>query len=219
MIRLVAFFILLYTAVLTVGSLHASEEQDDKKDLGGIRGEIKIGIEGVAITDIGPIVVYLATNDSRIVSQSNTNQIVTIGQVSQELANFVPRFIVVTVGQPVEFPNNDKIVHNVFSYSEPNQFDLGLYPSGTSKSIIFRHPGLVRIYCSIHKSMSGLVFVTPTPFHVMADKLGSFAIYGIPAGVYQLKTWNEMVPEIVQQIEIVSGKTEDVIVLIDEKAK
>ncbi|MGH7675760.1 MAG: hypothetical protein ACREMV_10870, partial [Gemmatimonadales bacterium] len=40
---------------------------------------------------------------------------------------YVPRVLVVPVGATVRFPNHDPFRHNVFSVSEPNQFDLGLY--------------------------------------------------------------------------------------------
>src|SRR5262249_18209212 len=74
-------------------------------------------------------------------------------KIRQRDAAFDPALIVVTVGTTVEFPNEDKIFHNVFSLSEPAKFDLGLYKSGTSKSVTFRRPGVVDVYCNIHPQM------------------------------------------------------------------
>ena len=45
-------------------------------------------------------------------------------------------------------PNDDVIFHSVFSYSTPNDFDLGLYPRGESRGERrFQYPGVVRICC------------------------------------------------------------------------
>jgi len=48
-------------------------------------------------------------------------------QVFQRDLAFVPDVTVVTVGSTVEFPNQDRVFHNIFSVSEPAKFDLGLY--------------------------------------------------------------------------------------------
>ena len=40
---------------------------------------------------------------------------------------FSPHVLVVPVGSTVSFPNHDPFNHNVFSLSEENPFDLGLY--------------------------------------------------------------------------------------------
>ena len=46
---------------------------------------------------------------------------------------FSPRLLVVPPGSTVTFPNGDTIRHNVFSLSEGNAFDLGLYGEGDSR--------------------------------------------------------------------------------------
>src|SRR5205085_50721 len=55
---------------------------------------------------------------------------------------FEPRVLAVRVGTKVDFPNEDKVFHNVFSFRDGRKFDLGLYPVGTSKPIIFDRKGL-----------------------------------------------------------------------------
>ena len=57
---------------------------------------------------------------------------------------FVPRVVVVPVGSTVRFPNHDPFDHNVFSASDPNQFDLGQYGRGEAKGRTLTSPGLVR---------------------------------------------------------------------------
>ena len=44
---------------------------------------------------------------------------------------FSPHVLAVRVGTTVEFPNNDKVFHNVFSFRDGKKFDLGMYPKGT----------------------------------------------------------------------------------------
>ena len=43
-------------------------------------------------------------------------------------SNFYPRVLAVQVGTKVEFPNHDRVFHNVFSFHNGKVFDLGLYP-------------------------------------------------------------------------------------------
>jgi plastocyanin len=123
-------------------------------------------------------------------------------QVHQNGARFEPPFLAVARGQLVEMPNDDVIFHNVFSYSEPNDFDLGMYPSGQSRSLRFEHSGLVRIYCSIHEAMDGLIFVAPSGLFARPDAQGRYAITGVAPGRYRLHVWSERLPERVQGIEV-----------------
>lgn len=69
----------------------------------------------------------------------------------------------VPAGSTVRFPNQDSILHNVFSVSRANRFDLGLYRRGEGKSATFRQPGVVRVFCNVHHSMVAYVVVVETP--------------------------------------------------------
>src|SRR5947209_7633335 len=68
--------------------------------------------------------------------------------VHQVNKRFLPNLLVVSVGAPVAFPNDDPIDHNVFSVSPVKAFDLGLYSGGKAKTLTFDRPGPVRIYCN-----------------------------------------------------------------------
>ena len=102
-------------------------------------------------------------------------------------------------------PNDDVIFHNVFSYSTPNDFDLGLYPRGESRAKTFQYPGVVRIYCSIHESMSATIFVAPSSHFAVAEPDGDFALRDVPPGKYRLRTWNRRLPPSSQLVEVGSG--------------
>src|SRR3984893_7108936 len=75
-----------------------------------------------------------------------------VGQVvlDQRNLSFSPHVLAVRVGTTVDFPNNDRVFHNVFSFRDGKRFNLGLYPVGTSRPVIFDHTGLSRIFCNIH---------------------------------------------------------------------
>jgi plastocyanin len=118
----------------------------------------------------------------------------TRNKVTQEGAQFSPHVLPVMVGTTVEWPNNDRIYHNVFSFSEPRRFDLGLYKSGDSKSVLFDKPGRVDVFCSIHSTMNCIVLVLENPFFARADELGNYSIPGVPPGKYTLKAWHERMP-------------------------
>lgn len=107
-------------------------------------------------------------------------------RLAQRDTTFVPAALAVTVGTTVEFPNQDPFFHNVFSYSKPKRFDLGRYPRGESKSVVFDATGVVRIYCEVHKTMRSMVVVVPHAYHATADAEGRFLIRGVPAGRHEI---------------------------------
>src|SRR6266498_1149122 len=107
---------------------------------------------------------------------------------------YAPHVVVVPVGSTVRFPNHDPFNHNVFSVSEPNSFDLGLYGRGEAKSYAFEHPGLVRVYCNVHPRMVAYVWVMANRYYAQPASDGSFAIDNVPTGRYRLHVWHERIP-------------------------
>jgi plastocyanin len=104
---------------------------------------------------------------------------------------FTPRVTKVPVGSEVVFPNGDPIIHNVFSVSRGNRFDLGRYKTGPGKSTTFLTPGLVRVYCNVHESMVAYVLVLDTPYSSSPDNDGRFRLEGLPSGKGTLYVWHE----------------------------
>src|SRR5437867_12124666 len=122
---------------------------------------------------------------------------------------YAPHVVVVPVGSTVRFPNHDPFNHNVFSVSEPNSFDLGLYGRGDAKSFTFEHPGLVRVYCNVHPRMVAYVWVMANRYYAQPANDGSFAIDNVPAGRYRLHVWHERIPsEVIRDVSADGGEAQ-----------
>jgi plastocyanin len=109
--------------------------------------------------------------------------------LDQRHLQFEPRVLAVRVGTTVDFPNSDLVFHNVFSFRDGKKFDLGMYPVGTSKPIVFDKPGLSRIFCQIHPHMAAYVMAVETPYFAVSDSRGVFTIAGVPPGSYTFHAW------------------------------
>jgi plastocyanin len=172
---------------------------------GDVHGRVVVALPGVALADLRPVVVYLDAPEDAKGSGPAPGP---AAELRQRHARFSPGFLVVTAGQEVVMPNDDDIYHNVFSFSAPNDFDLGLYPSGQSRSVVFEHPGVVRLYCSIHESMNGTVFVAPTSFATTVDEEGRFRLPDVPEGPWRLRAWSEKLPEAERALRVGTGPLE-----------
>jgi len=107
----------------------------------------------------------------------------------------------------VEFPNGDPIFHNVFSLSKPASFDLGRYPKGSSRSVRFDKPGMVKVFCHIHSDMSAVIVVLDNPYFATPDRHGRYSIDGLPPGEYTVVGWHERARPLRRTIRIQPGQT------------
>lgn len=139
--------------------------------------------------------------------------------IRQRDLQFSPRVSAVVKGTTVEFPNDDKVFHNVFSASRPARFDLGLYRSGGSKSVDFRREGVVDVFCNIHPEMSSRVLVVPNHHFTVTDGKGAFRIQGVPAGTYPIVAWHAHGGETIGEVTIEPGKAAKVQLAVEEKEK
>ena len=111
-------------------------------------------------------------------------------RINQRNLAFSPHVLVVRVGTAVDFPNDDHVFHNVFSFKDGKKFDLGMYPAGVkTRPVVFDKPGLSRIFCNIHPSMAAYVVTVETPYYAMSDERGAFTLSGVPAGTYTYHAW------------------------------
>jgi plastocyanin len=114
----------------------------------------------------------------------------TVKMVQQD-KHFTPHVVAIPVGGTVEFPNLDPFYHNAFSNFSGQPFDTGLYPPTKSESVTFKHPGIVRVFCNIHSTMSAIIAVVPTPYYVVTPESGKFVLAGVPPGEYQFRIFHE----------------------------
>jgi plastocyanin len=112
-------------------------------------------------------------------------------QIAQINKSFDPHVLVIQVGTPVQFPNKDPFLHNVFSLFDGKRFDLGFYEAGSSKTVHFDRPGVSFLFCNIHPEMSGAVVAVDTPYFGISDRNGLINISNVPDGRYQLNVWYE----------------------------
>jgi len=61
--------------------------------------------------------------------------------------------ITIKVGDTIQFKNMDPWFHNVFSLSDLKTFDLGSYPQGQQKAVVFDKAGTAEVECAIHPQM------------------------------------------------------------------
>ncbi len=127
--------------------------------------------------------------------------------LDQRKETFVPPVLAVTVGSTVDFPNSDRVYHNVFSLSKPRRFDLGRYPRGQSRSVVFERPGVVRVFCEIHSHMSAYVLVFAHRFFAAADADGRYRLDAVPPGSYTLALWNDGAVRTRRELRVEAGAT------------
>jgi plastocyanin len=110
---------------------------------------------------------------------------------------FSPHVLPILNGSTVSFPNDDPVLHNVFTPdSIGRNFDLGTYPPGTTRLYQFDNPCSIVcdavMLCNIHPDMEAYVVVLQNPFHARTDANGRYRIADIPVGEYMIGAWHEL---------------------------
>jgi hypothetical protein len=130
-----------------------------------------------------------------------------VDQINKE---FVPRVKPILVGSFVEFPNQDHIRHEVYSFSTPKPFELPLYAGKPAKPLKFDKPGVVVLGCNIHDWMIGYIYVSESPYFAKTDANGAAELH-LPDGGYSVRVWHPQMksPEnATQQSLTVAGSTQ-----------
>lgn len=167
-----------------------SEGSDKKivKPITTIKGVVKINGEPVS----SPGLVILESKSKLKVPKQEKQTL----KIFQRGLNFAPKNSVVMVGSTVEFVNDDTEVHNIFSKSRNNQFNLGAMASGTSKSITLDQPGPIILRCNLHKDMVGTLFVVPNGYYSKLDENGAYEFDKVKSQEYIMQFWHpRLAPE------------------------
>jgi hypothetical protein len=151
---------------------------------GAVEGSVEVRVDDRPRREHSGVVVYLEdVPGPPPIPPSSPHTIL------QRNKAFVPKVSAVVKGSTIAFPNDDKIFHNVFSMSRALKFDLGLYRSGSTKSVVASRVGIVDVYCNIHPEMAAKVLVLANQFFAVTDEAGHFKIEGVPPGTYTIVAW------------------------------
>ncbi|MEL7059097.1 MAG: carboxypeptidase regulatory-like domain-containing protein [Acidobacteriota bacterium] len=172
-----------------VAALAAASVAVAEPPSGSLPGAVRLLESGRDVTaaEARHTVVWLETATA-VESPEPTGQPLQMTTVRKQ---FLPRVLAAPVGSEVAFPNQDPILHNVFSVDRANRFDVGLYGSGESESTTFTSEGVVPVFCNVHHDMIGYVVVLDTPFYAAPGRDGSFRFDGVPPGPAKLTVWHE----------------------------
>ena len=139
------------------------------KPAGGAAETKEAGVRGGAGHEVGTVSGHVRSNGQPIgevyVYVDGIHAAPVHGrtlEIKQRDKQFAPRVAVVPVGTRIIFPNQDTVIHNVFSQSPGNTFDLGSVKGGeTSTPVVLLKSGPVEIFCNIHSKMRSDVLVVP----------------------------------------------------------
>lgn len=159
----------------------------------------------IAPADAPRAVVYLERDDGVYPPPPTPPPPSAIGQQGYQ---FRPGVSAVHTGTAVAFPNHDDEFHSVFSYSRAKRFDLGRFRRDEQSPLItFDQPGVVKIYCEIHKHMRSLLVVLDTPWFTQTDADGNFMLTDVPPGDYRLRVFLPSEDMLDGRVTVVGGQT------------
>jgi plastocyanin len=154
---------------------------------GGVTLETRIVFAGEGMRDASPRDVVVAWEPAGAATGPRPGTF----ELATRNKEFAPGWLVVPAGSTVRFPNYDPILHNVFSVSPGNAFDVGLYGKGEGEKAVLSSPGVVRVFCNVHRQMYAHVLVLSTPHFAHPGPDGRVRLEGLPAGRGRLLLWHE----------------------------
>lgn len=185
---------------LAVGTLLSCGPWAARVDAATIAGTVTVTDRGGGRGDPAGAVVWIEAPEASVPTPIHVS-------VRMREKTFDPEVVAVPIGSTVSFPNADPILHNVFSVSGDNGFDLGLYGEGIGRNVVFRAPGVVRVYCNVHPQMEAFVVVAPGRWVTLVAADGTFRIDHAPAGRYEVHVWAERGGMDARSVEIAAGDT------------
>lgn len=121
-----------------------------------------------------------ATRDARRAARST---------IVQHNRMFEPFVTVVQTGTAVSFPNEDSIMHHVYSFSAAKRFEIKLYKGTPAAPVVFDKPGVVALGCNVHDWMLAYVLVVDTPVFAKTGADGVARLPELEPGNHRLMVW------------------------------
>lgn len=158
--------------------------------------ELRLRVEDVNGAPVPNAVVYLL---GEVPTANPTPRNAVIDQQDKQ---FVPAVTVIQTGAEIEFPNSDAVSHHVYSFAQPNTFELPLYKQTQRPVVRFDHSGIVTLGCNIHDSMLGYIVVVDTPWFGFTNAAGELSLPDTPAGQYDVYVWSQRLdPAVALQLQ------------------
>jgi plastocyanin len=198
------------TAVIFIALAVLAGDARSKPSSGTVKGAVIVTANGKPKADKKGVVIYLENVPGTPPKPKNN------AVIKQREKQFDPPLTIVVKGTTVDFPNEDKIFHNVFSVSRPARFDLGLYKSGTAKSVEMKRAGTVDVYCNIHPEMIAKVKVLDNAYYTITGSDGAFKIENVPPGEYPVVAWLPTGDEAKGTVKVKAGEAAEVKLTVSE---
>ena len=166
-------------------------------------GGLNVNVIGVNGKPVNDVVATAAPMRATAVARSRERM---TAMMDQQHKAFVPQVLVIGRGTWVEFPNNDSVSHQVYSFSPAKKFQLSLYKGELHSPQQFDQAGLVVLGCNIHDQMVGYIYVADTPYFGKTDASGSLRLKDLPQGRYRINIWSPRVaddaPVLSQEVDV-----------------
>lgn len=147
---------------------------------GAVAGKVEVGTVAMA-----EAVVSIETVPGHLASPGH------MAIIDQRNKTFVPHVTAVEKGAVVAFVNNDDFLHNTYSVSRTQPFNLHQPTRGSRSLLKVDKPGVIEVRCHIHANMQAWIVVLANPFFAVTSQSGLFQIRGVPPGTYEMKVWSE----------------------------
>jgi plastocyanin len=114
--------------------------------------------------------------------------------IDQRHETFLPLVTLIRAGGHVIFTNNDKTMHQVYSFSDIKQFAFEIDEGQRSQPVVFDKPGVAAIGCNIHDQMITYVYVSAKPYAALSNEAGRATIQSVGDGRYRGTVWHPRLP-------------------------
>jgi plastocyanin len=147
------------------------------------------GVHGVAPPPVGGTPSVVVLRPSAAMTETPEREAPHMDQLG---LTFNPARLMVMLGEEVVFTNNEMVGHNVdlrFTDTDSTVLSADTDPAGHAE-FVFEHEGGYDVLCDHHPGMRAFIYVSPSPYAVFADRLGSFQIENVPPGSYTASVWS-----------------------------